>query len=82
MRTSSVWDQYPKFGLRVRTHDTAIVDVDLATCRRATNVATGRGSSAVRSGACDWTVSGGQAVKGIRWMPWHQEAMKDVAKLR
>jgi hypothetical protein len=26
--------------------------------------------------------SGGQAFKGIRWMPWHQEAMKDVAKLR
>ena len=25
---------------------------------------------------------GGQASKGIRWMPWHQEAMKDVAKLR
>ena len=22
--------------------------------------------------------SGGQATKGIRWMPWHQEAMKDV----
>ena len=21
---------------------------------------------------------GGQASKGIRWMPWHQEAMKDV----
>ena len=21
---------------------------------------------------------GGQAIKGIRWMPWHQEAMKDV----
>jgi hypothetical protein len=28
------------------------------------------------------TVNGGQASKGIRWMPWHQEAMKDVAKLR
>ena len=28
------------------------------------------------------TVSGGQASKGIRWMPWHQEAMKDVVKLR
>ena len=27
-------------------------------------------------------ISGGQASKGIRWMPWHQEAMKDVAKLR
>ena len=26
--------------------------------------------------------SGVQASKGIRWMPWHQEAMKDVAKLR
>ena len=25
---------------------------------------------------------GGQASKGIRWMPWHQEAMKDVVKLR
>ena len=22
--------------------------------------------------------SGGQATKGIRWMPWHQEVMKDV----
>jgi hypothetical protein len=27
-------------------------------------------------------VSGGQASKGIRWMPWLQEAMKDVVKLR
>jgi hypothetical protein len=27
-------------------------------------------------------VFGGQASKGIRWMPWHQEAMKDVVKLR
>jgi hypothetical protein len=26
--------------------------------------------------------SGGQATKSIRWMPWHQEAMKDVVKLR
>ena len=25
---------------------------------------------------------GGQASKSTRWMPWHQEAMKDVAKLR
>jgi hypothetical protein len=25
---------------------------------------------------------GGQATKSIRWMPWHQEAMKDVVKLR
>ena len=25
---------------------------------------------------------GGQAIKGIRWMPRHQEATKDVAKLR
>src|SRR5262249_54609535 len=33
-----------------------------------------------------WTVTrqgfGGQASKSIRWMPWHQEAMKDVVKLR
>ena len=28
------------------------------------------------------TSSGGQASKSIRWMPWHQEAMKDVVKLR
>jgi len=27
-------------------------------------------------------ICGGQASKSIRWMPWHQEAMKDVAKLR
>ena len=27
-------------------------------------------------------VFGGQAIKSIRWMPWHQEAMKDVVKLR
>ena len=27
-------------------------------------------------------VFGGQASKGIRWMPWLQEAMKDVVKLR
>jgi hypothetical protein len=26
--------------------------------------------------------SGGQAIKGIRWMPWLQEATKDVVKLR
>ena len=25
----------------------------------------------------EWNV--GQASKGIRWMPWHAEAMKDVA---
>jgi hypothetical protein len=25
---------------------------------------------------------GGQASKSTRWMPWHQEAMKDVVKLR
>jgi len=24
----------------------------------------------------------GQATKGTRWMPWHQEPMKDVALLR
>ena len=24
----------------------------------------------------------GQATKGARWMPWHQEPMKDVARLR
>jgi len=28
------------------------------------------------------TDDGGQAITGIRWMPWHQEATKDVAKLR
>ncbi len=27
-------------------------------------------------------VSGGQASKSTRWMPWVQEAMKDVVKLR
>ena len=50
-------------------------------------VAGPRGSAAIRGGdrapgTCENTVSGGQATKGIRWMPWHQEAMKDVAKLR
>jgi hypothetical protein len=35
--------------------------------------AVGRGES---------NVFGGQASKGIRWMPWLQEAMKDVVKLR
>jgi hypothetical protein len=30
----------------------------------------------------DATSFGGQVTKGIRWMPWHQEAKKDVAKLR
>ncbi len=25
-----------------------------------------------------WPKIGGQATKGIRWMPWRQEAMKDV----
>ena len=34
-----------------------------------------------REGATE-QVPGGQASKGIRWMPRHQEAMKDVAKLR
>ena len=39
----------------------------------------------VRSGSAERgesNVSGGQASKGIRWMPWLQEAMKDVVKLR
>ena len=40
---------------------------DLAICRRTSR---------------EVTSSGGQASKGIRWMPWYQEAMKDVAKLR
>ena len=42
-------------------------------------------------GSCAWwvrlvegvnapTASGFEYEKGIRWMPWHQEAMKDVAR--
>jgi len=27
-------------------------------------------------------VTKGQATKGARWMPWYQEPMKDVARLR
>jgi hypothetical protein len=37
----------------------------------------GRASAASRANCF-----GGQASKSIRWMPWHQEAMKDVVKLR
>ena len=38
-------------------------------------------------GSCAWWVKIGgntgfdlEREKGIRWMPWHQEAMKDVAR--
>jgi hypothetical protein len=37
-------------------------------------------------GFCAWWASGDmrgrdlEREKGIRWMPWHQEAMKDVAR--
>ena len=31
--------------------------------------------SGCNSGGCDL-----EREKGIRWMPWHQEAMKDVAR--
>ena len=47
---------------------------DLAICRSA--------RARVSKGRRGAKVSGGQASKGIRWMPWHQEAMKDVVKLR
>jgi hypothetical protein len=30
-------------------------------------------------GSCAWWVEF-EHKKGIRWMPWHQEAMKDVAR--
>ncbi len=30
-------------------------------------------------GSCAWWVDL-ERDKGIRWMPWHQEAMKDVAR--
>jgi hypothetical protein len=41
-----------------------------------------RGRWFERTGELEAIGSGGQASKGIRWMPWHQEAMKDVVKLR
>jgi hypothetical protein len=53
---------------------TAIVDVMTWPSAGAT-----RGS---RKAAESSNVFGGQASKGIRWMPWLQEAMKDVVKLR
>jgi hypothetical protein len=42
------------------------------------------GATRARSASCggDSNVSGGQASKSTRWMPWVQEAMKDVVKLR
>ena len=58
---------------------------DLAICRSDSKLRpTGsRIRSGVRVGCSgDSDVSGGQASKGIRWMPWLQEAMKDVVKLR
>ena len=30
-------------------------------------------------GSCAWRIDL-ERKKGIRWMPWHQEAMKDVAR--
>jgi hypothetical protein len=54
-------------------------DCDLTVCRSVLAVA----SSVKAEGAADGRKGfGGQASKGIRWMPWHQEAKKDVAKLR
>ena len=41
------------------------------------SVATGRQPADHELCSCD-TRFGGQATKGIRWMPWRQEAMKDV----
>ena len=45
------------------------------------------GSSSAEDGVCAWWRSPGlsrgsdlEREKGIRWMPWHQEAMKDVAR--
>jgi hypothetical protein len=57
--------------------------IDLAICRHATTRGDRALSELLRSGwVGDGPVPGGQASKGIRWMPRHQEAMKDVAKLR
>ena len=46
-------------------------------------------AGATRARSCQYetaremsNVSGGQASKSTRWMPWVQEAMKDVVKLR
>ena len=73
-------DKRPKWDL-FDTHDpcvsTAIVDVMSwpsagATRDRAASTELGGESNSF----------GGQASKGIRWMPWLQEAMKDVVKLR
>jgi hypothetical protein len=50
---------------------------DLTNCRSVLKYAGCKTSK--EQGA---TVYGGQAIKGIRWMPRHQEAKKDVAKLR
>lgn len=62
-----------------RTANDVVDRYDLAMCRYATQVAPRDGR---REAEVDGQVTGGQASKGIRWMPWHQEAMKDVAKLR
>ena len=49
--------------------------------------ARGNGSAAAEDGFCAWWTPGLgpgtknlEREKGIRWMPWHQEAMKDVAR--
>ena len=36
------------------------------------------GGFSIRSS--DWIGERMERDKGIRWMPWHQEAMKDVAR--
>jgi hypothetical protein len=38
----------------------------------------GLAGAATADGFCAWSVS--SVEKGIRWMPWHQEARKDVAR--
>ena len=53
------------------------IENDLAACRKASSWGSSKGELEQEPQGF-----GGQAIKGIRWMPWHQEAMKDVAKLR
>src|SRR6185369_14575942 len=62
---------YPAWPLR-----TAMID-GLASCRSDSRLA---GRMRIRLAGSRANVFGGQDSKSIRWMPWHQEAKKDVVK--
>jgi hypothetical protein len=75
------------FDARYPRVSTAIVDVMTwpsagATRSSSAGLELGRKFDSGSAERGESNVFGGQASKGIRWMPWLQEAMKDVVKLR